>query len=93
MSTVAYNQSAGSTLALEVSPAATNNHASIAASGAVSLASGSVFQAFEGAFAWTPGTYSYAGVITGDTITGSFASVTSNSPFFIGECRADLQCG
>jgi uncharacterized protein with beta-barrel porin domain len=68
-------------LALEVSPAATNNHASLTAGGAISLASGSVFQAYEGAFAWTPGTYTYAGVVAGDTITGSFAA-TSNSPFF-----------
>jgi uncharacterized protein with beta-barrel porin domain len=89
VSTVSYNQSAGSTLALEVSPAATNNHANISASGAISLVSGSVFQAYEGAFAWTPGTYTYAGVVTGDTITGNFTSAASNSPFF----TATLQQG
>ncbi|HEX3972958.1 MAG TPA: autotransporter domain-containing protein [Stellaceae bacterium] len=81
VSTVAYNQSAASTLALEVSPAATLNHASVTASGAISLASGSVLQAYEGAFAWTPGTYSYAGVVTAGATTGSFTA-TSNSPFF-----------
>jgi uncharacterized protein with beta-barrel porin domain len=41
-----------------------------------------VFQAYEGVFAWTPGTYTYASVVAGDTITGSFASAASNSPFF-----------
>src|SRR6185437_16275853 len=81
VSTVSYNQSAGSTLVLEVSPATSNNHASVSASGAISLASGSVFQAYEGVFAWTPGTYTYASVVAGDTITGSF-NATSNSPFF-----------
>jgi len=81
VSTVSYNQSAGTTLALEVSPAATNNHASLAASGAISLASGAVLQAFEGAFAWTPGTYTYAGVVTAGSTTGSFTAA-SNSPFF-----------
>ncbi|HEX3974209.1 MAG TPA: autotransporter outer membrane beta-barrel domain-containing protein [Stellaceae bacterium] len=82
VSTASYNQSAGSTLALEVSPAASNNHASLLAGGTVSLAAGSVFEAYEGAFGWTPGTYTYAGVVTGDTITGSFVTAGSNSPFF-----------
>ena len=83
--TTNYNQAAGSILALEVSPGTTaaSNHASVVASGTISLASGSTFQAFEGAFAWTPGTYTYAGVVAGGAITGSFTSVTSNSPFFI----------
>ncbi|HEX3974204.1 MAG TPA: autotransporter domain-containing protein [Stellaceae bacterium] len=80
--TTNYNQAAGAILGLEVAPAATNNHASLSASGAISLASGSVFQTYEGAFAWAPGTYSYAGVVTGGAITGAFTSVTSNSPFF-----------
>jgi uncharacterized protein with beta-barrel porin domain len=82
--TTNYNQAAGSTLALEVSPStnAATNHASIGASGAISLASGAVLQAFEGAFAWTPGTYTYAGVVTAGSTTGSFTA-TSNSPFFV----------
>ena len=81
VSTLNYNQAAGSTLALEVQNL--NNHAaSLTASGTISLASGSTFQAFEGAFAWTPGTYTYAGVVAGGAITGSFTSITSNSPFF-----------
>jgi fibronectin-binding autotransporter adhesin len=82
--TTNYNQSAGSTLALEVSPSANaaTNHASISAAGAISLASGAVLQAFEGAFAWTPGTYTYAGVVNAGSTTGSFTA-TSNSPFFV----------
>ncbi len=84
VSTLNYNQAAGSILALEVSPGTTaaSNHASLSASGTISLASGSTFQAFEGSFAWTPGTYTYAGVVAGGAIAGSFTSVTSNSPFF-----------
>jgi uncharacterized protein with beta-barrel porin domain len=78
ISTSTYNQSAGAVLALEVTP--TLAHASITA-GTVSLASGAVLQVSEGAFTWTPGTYTYAGVVTASTITGSFTP-TSNSPFF-----------